>query len=756
MDDDELIRNLIDIQNQNLAELRRIREEIGGDYVIENRSPGLATGRARARRAQESTGSFERDLFREFADIGVPDPEYAQSLFSFNQNPNSIWRKGYLASGAAQRAGRVTVYNVQEDRMEQRADRAYVPEGRPTTIPVEKSERAAHARIAGLAREAGIKPNEFEEMMRGQRDISQLESIVRSSGEGRDVQRQMDRIVAGRGMRGNIYTAGRVYDTYMPYAQATVEAIGKSIQTIDRAYTYQTQGAGMGYGFNLNMVGGGASEMATRQFQAFGTSLRPGLTRAQVQEIRNTIEASGYGQAGQEYAYDQIFSAMSDITQQTGGRLSASSQMQVAEMFLRSGRAADSMQDLVKLLSEDLPAAANSSRMSLEGMHSMLMNTTQQLQSNFFMGSSLTGAQIYERTATAMSSGAQPAEGMLMGGANDMLSYRAAGLANMNVDAFQQSPTAPFYRGMAIDELISQYFRRPDGTPMSKSEIIAFQGQNPTEFLSRSKLLGLFGITPDILKSHLSQDNSKVLAAIGLQNMAQAGTQVDAGVTSYSALGTENSFVTGAVKTAGIVEGATFGALAAPPLAVFGSLEGLINKASGGAWDKTRLGQFIDIPNPWDFGESISGGLQELFGDTKTTGEQISVPWINEGRPFDPNKKGTASYLLQGKNKEIMDTLRQNLTNEQRSKIDSLVSGGTYNELRDYLNTEGEKIAQGAAGEASKGGTQEVRISLDPNNAAYNLFNIENNNTVAKEISVFGNSQTQPGSIFERSVTRTY
>lgn len=737
--DDDAMRILIELQQENLKELRKITKH----QAIESRAAGLSTAASGEGRARTSSGSLGKDLLQEFVNVGAPSPEYAQSLLNFNQDSNSLFRKGIIGANAAARAARTVGPGSEEGQYQ--ASSAYRRDagswrdaGGQYAVSIPQNERDAHNQIRKLAFDQGIvsSSSEWAALMRGEGDISGLESAVRNSNLGTDVQRQMDRIVAGGGARGALFTGARLTGKYLPYAQATVEAVNMAVRGLDTAYGLQTRSAGLGYGFGSTPFSGGAMEVATRNIQTKLTGLRPGLTSGQLEQIRATIEQSGYGMAGQEGTYDALFGGMADITQATGGALSPGSQMQVMEMALRSGKTTGEIKDLVKLLSKDLPAAAVASRMSIEQMHTMLMNTTEEASKSPF--NTLTKSELYQRNAVAFSGGAQPAEGQLLAGSNNLLNFQAAFASGQNPYAFQQNPLAPSLREAEIDKQIQNAF----GAGVTKEQLLRMRQTDPIGFGMRTQQLEqVFGITTDMLFAHMDQNSKAVQAATALGAAANSAQTIDAGRTDKNMFGRGGNFAKipeYAGYGAGGYAGVLAGTIGLPALAGVRGIDWLSEKVLG-----TDL---IDTPNISDIFGGVSGAVSGLLGGEKTTGASVLLA---DGTKIDPNKKGTAAMFEQA-NKQAIELAKKNMTAEQKKSLETrmkeIVSeGGTYTDEAKAVSEIAGKMGKKEATGQSEGAT--VTLVLDPNSQAYNTLSFKSGQTLGKSATVVGTNVTVPGSV---------
>ena len=681
---------------KTLAEVKDAFKDFRRDHRddIESRTEGFSTSSGKRRTNQRLTGNA---LLDELVNISTPSSDYAQSLLQFKTyKPGTLMGYSYIASGAVQRAMQnrrpgedISQFRVNESYAEKYnpatgrypQNRTPAGPGHPGVIAPGRMEPKNFQKLKdfALSDAGGMNEASFNDMMdpKGKTTLTDLATRVRAMGD-KDLNDAMDRMEAGEGKGGlYAYKGARLAEKYLPYAQAAVSAARTAVGTIDKMYSRGRVSAGLGYGFDYNnplIFGGGQFQMLQRDLKSKFTAFRPGLNTEDVNAIRTTIEGSGFGQSGQEGAYSDIFNMMGDVTQKTGGALAPGQIMQIAELSMRSGRSSNSMKELTKLLGDELPRAANASRLSIGKMHEQLMSTVQQISQNPFNTSS--GADIYRRSVSALNTGAQPAIGGLLAGNNQMLDYLTASRTGESMARSLVNPFGAYNREQTIKQMIQQQL--PGVNTLEDFNRLSVN--NPDKIFAVQAYLRNFGIDENALPAFFSQNNNAVSAAALLGGLADTKSFRDSTGTALQVSGK--------------------------------NLDPNSREAQIAARAKAT--------NPGDRAKTVdTGGLVSIAGNTEV----------------DPNVPGSASKVL-ANNREKIEQLRQLLTDEQRkdfdAKLKDLGSTGTATDLTKMFKETQANISQKNAEDQSNG----VTISLDPNAAA--LFSLNNNGLLGKSTTIGG------------------
>lgn len=672
--DEVALQQIADFMAETTKVLAEIRNAFKED--IESRSEGFSTTSGRRRANSRRTGNLLLDAVGELVDIKTPSTGYAESLLQFNNyKPGTLMGYSYLASGAIQRLtqNRKAGEDVSQFHVNQSYTKNYdpasgqynqnrVPTGRgnETVWAPGRMEPKHYQKLKdfALSDAGGMDEVSFNDMMdpKGKTSLTDLAARVRAMGD-RDLNSAMDRMEAGNGLGLRAHQGARLAEKYLPYAQVAIDASQKAVGTLDKMYSRGRVSAGLGYGFDYSnplIFGGGQFQMFQRDWKSKFTALRPGLSSEDTNAFRATIEASGFGQSGQEGAYGDIFNMMGDVTQKTGGALAPGQIMQVAELSMRSGRSSNSsMKELVKLLGDELPRAANASRLSIGKMHEQLMSTVQQVSQNPFNTSS--GADIYRRSVSALNTGAQPAIGGLLAGNNQMLDYLTASRTGESIARATVNPFGAYNREQTIKQLIQQQL--PGVNTLEDYNRLSVN--NPDKLFAVQAYLRNFNIDENALPAFFSQNNNAVSAASLLGGLAD----------------------TKSLKN---------------------STGQKINYTRAG---KTTQSSLYNPKGALGVGASVelvdTGGLVSIAGNTEV----------------DPNALGSASKVLEN-NRDKIEQLRKLLTDQQKqdfdAKLKDLGNSGTATDLTKMFKETQANISQKNAEDQSNG----VTISLDPNAAA--------------------------------------
>lgn len=692
----ELVGALTSITNSQM-------ENLGGQT-------GLPTVRAASVRRKGTRGGmlgFAADLFNEVADYTTPSADLAAYQYSVGRatRPNPITTFGMIAGGAVQRAAQT----VKDGKQVVTPGYAMAPSG-DKYIYNRKTGRIHDPETGDMVGNPGLheimqiatrnnySEDQINDMLQGNADISRLRDLVMESGSDRAVQEFYK--MEASGFRGQAASMGRTIESYSRKADVIARAGQLAVKGLDKLYAPAGMAAGLGYGYER--IGGypspfsaGAVEMVRQQALARMQTLRPGLSGPQVAEMQSTIEGMGYRQAGQGDVYRGLMDAMGQITQGTGGRLATSAQADVFQMALRSGqptgRGASDFQELVKLLRDDLPAAANASRMSLNQLHGSLMKTVEQVQQNPF--NTLTPLQNYQRTLTAYGSGAQPQIAGLMAGQNQLLDITAATMSGQSLARLQYSPFAAAERQGAIQNIVQRMFPGVG----SRADLLRLQRDDPDTFARRMMQLQMYGMDEQALFGYFNQNNRNVQAA-----------SILGGLSQFEEV-TKGKVVTG--KKSELLNAATFG--------IFGDQ-----------------------------------GIASAIGDKQVVGESVIGPGGFEGDPNRRGSARELYTRNQKYIEEAMRNMssgERSSFNERLQQV--LQSNGSATDLQSLFKETQGKISKKEAGEQSAGRNVKVTISLDPNTEAYRNLNINYQNQAYKSLVINGNNAaTQPGSLSEAYV----
>jgi hypothetical protein len=670
--------NSDDIAKRSLEALLEIEKLLKKDEGMQSRAgvSGFPTTNAASRRVSDSKG-LGGDIFRSFMGRTTPSLDYASSTFtlnSFSKRGPGI-RAGYLAAGSLQEAARTFSggneyaakqygsYSVAKDGVTDARVRAGTGEG--GRFVKATSDPKAVSKIHDLATKEvnngglGLSTEQFNQILRGEAPMDDLRQQVEQHGDAA-MKKEMDQMATGGGARYAALRGGRILEQGVRIADTASRTLQAASAGLDKLYAPASAAAGLGYG--MPTIGGitapiglgqgfsGPYEVAQRGIMNKAASMLPGLSGQQAKDIQSVIQQSGYGQAGQEGAYRSLFGGMASITRQTGGALAPQSQMQVAEMALRSGRGTQSMTELIKLLGTDLPKAANASRMSIQQMHDTIMKTVQQVSQNQF--NIMTPSQIYERTTSAMGSGAQPDVGKLLSGQNQMLDIRAASLSGQSLASLDYNPLAATYRGEALGQTIGKLFPGIQNT----GDLYKMQQSNPDQFARNMQMLKQYGVDTQTLFGYFNQDNKGVQAATTLGGLAQFQTTKE-GHTETNFLGSLPFGIGSAVG-----ESKTVGS----KVLTAGNVEIDPNQAGGAKLVYEKNKQAVDYAlsnmqgnDKKDFSQRLNeimssngtaGDLQKLFTDTqsklsgKNAKDQSSGKNVTVTLTLDPN--GQASRMM--------------------------------------------------------------------------------------------------------------
>lgn len=202
--------------------------------------------------------------------------------------------------------------------------------------------------------------------------------------------------------------------------------------------------AGLGYGFSYDPTSKGFQTSFNRSVETNMDALfSMSVSGEQTKAARAAVEGMGLGGPGSELAYYKYYHSMKDVIGET--QLSAQTLSPFYEQFMRQGGKEDDVGQLTKMLSQDLPAAAAASRMSLEAMANMIQKTTEAASANVL--NTRTKSEISQSLIDAQQAGAPPSMAAVGAGTNAaMVAMTAARLSkatgkNVSYLAAQQMTT---------------------------------------------------------------------------------------------------------------------------------------------------------------------------------------------------------------------------------------------------------------------------------------------------------------------------
>ena len=286
--------------------------------------------------------------------------------------------------------------------------------------------------------------------------------------------------------------------------------VGKGLYSGGMALNaFNREGAALGYGYG-GVLGQGAQTSLQRSIETSGVgafaSYGFGLSGQQLSQARSSLEGMGVGGPGQEKRYGSYFSSMADVMKNTG--LSANTLAPFYEDMLRTGGAPGEIESLTKLLRDELPQAANSSRMSLEAMAQSITKTVGALSSSPY--NAATKPQLTQ--ALIGTAGFGVPAGLQGVASGSSLIADSIAMSQFNLSPFQLS-THPAERQMAAVEFMMN--RLPKGA--TKDAESFFQYQNTKAGAANIAILSAQAqINPDTMKDIINRGPKDVLAGLGL------------------------------------------------------------------------------------------------------------------------------------------------------------------------------------------------------------------------------------------------
>ena len=198
-------------------------------------------------------------------------------------------------------------------------------------------------------------------------------------------------------------------------ATIAYQAAETAYKTVDAFYDPARSAAGLGYGFSMNPTDKGFQTSLGRsintKLDAFASF---GLSQQQTAAARASIEGMGAGGPGSEKMYDSYYKSMTSVMEDT--QMNAQTLSPFYEQFMRGGGTEDEIGKLTKMLKDDLPKAAAASRMSLEGMATMIQKTTEAAAASPY--NYRTKTQISQAVVSAQAAGAPPGFAAIASGTN--------------------------------------------------------------------------------------------------------------------------------------------------------------------------------------------------------------------------------------------------------------------------------------------------------------------------------------------------
>jgi hypothetical protein len=233
-------------------------------------------------------------------------------------------------------------------------------------------------------------------------------------------------------------------------------------QGVDKLYGMNRAGASLGYGFSRNpldflMSGTGANVSLGRSIQTQMDALTSfGLSAEQTAAARAAVEGMGLGGRGNEKAYDSYYKSMTSVMENTG--LDSQTLSPFYEQFMRAGGANKNIENLTKLLRDDLPKAANQSRQSLAQMAQTLQQATQvAMQSPYNVR---TPFEVQRDVTQAFEAGAPKGMENIAAGGNMFVASMAARSRGTSIFQAMQNPEA---MNIAAADLMRKTFGNMDG-----------------------------------------------------------------------------------------------------------------------------------------------------------------------------------------------------------------------------------------------------------------------------------------------------
>lgn len=275
-------------------------------------------------------------------------------------------------------------------------------------------------------------------------------------------------------------------------------------------YAPNRSGASLGYGYG-GPFGEGAQTAFGRSIQTTGAAAflnyGYGVSGTQLKEARSSLERMGVGGPGQENRYNAYFRSMADVMKNT--QLSADTLAPFYENVLRAGGAPEEIEKLTKLLKDELPEAANSSRMSLQQMAESVTKTVDTLASSPF--NAATKPQLTQ--AVIGTAGFGVPQGLQSVGAGGSVLADAMAMSMYGIKTPFALSTHPAEREMAAVQMMIDFLPKS----ATKNELGFFRYQNTDEGPPNIAMLGrMLNITPDTMNDIISRGPKDVLRGLGM------------------------------------------------------------------------------------------------------------------------------------------------------------------------------------------------------------------------------------------------
>lgn len=268
--------------------------------------------------------------------------------------------------------------------------------------------------------------------------------------------------------------------------------------------------AGLGYGFSYNPFSEGYQTSLGRSIQTRADALfSMGISPQQTAAARAAIEGMGLGGPGSERAYDSYYGSMTDVIQNT--QLSAQTLAPFYEQFMRQGGTTSELENLTRLLRDELPKAAAASSMSLDQMATSLQATVQAAMQQPL--NARTSMQITQQGIAAAQAGGFKTAGLqaIASGANMNINMIAANQNNVPFVLVRNRP------GLLLQTAAAQVQEQLGDVKDARDFDQKIQ-TDPNFAYRVSMLQNLYGLNPDDIRN---------LVDVGLTDYQNAGVLAD-------------------------------------------------------------------------------------------------------------------------------------------------------------------------------------------------------------------------------------